>query len=63
MLWQDEEQLLRQNEFFILRTARIATGRSITKSDDEWSVALSAFWEAVKTHDPKKERCKPMLPW
>ena len=50
----DEEELLRQNEFFILRTARIATGRSVTKSDDEWSIALSAFWEAVKTHDPKK---------
>ena len=54
MRWQDEEELLRQNEFFILRTARIATGRSVTKSDDEWSIALSAFWEAVKTHDPKK---------
>ena len=50
----EEEELLCQNEFFILRTARIATGRPITKSDDEWSVALSAFWEAVQTHDPKK---------
>ena len=54
MRWQDEEELLQQNEFFILRTARIATGRSVTKSDDEWSIALSAFWEAVKTHDPRK---------
>ena len=54
MSWLEEEELLRQNEFFILRTARIATGRSITKSDDEWSVALSAFWEAVRTHDPRK---------
>ncbi len=30
------------------------TGKAVTKSDDEWSVALSAFWEAFKTHDPKK---------
>ncbi len=50
----EEEELLCQNEFFILRTARIATGRPITKSDDEWSVALSAFWEALKSHDPQK---------
>lgn len=50
----DDEELLLQNEFFILRTARMATGRPITKSDDEWSVALSAFWEAARTHDPKK---------
>ena len=54
MRWQDEEELLRQNELFILRTARQATGRRITPSDDEWSVALSAFWEAARTHDPKK---------
>ena len=51
---QEMENLFYQNEFFILRTARIATGRPITKSDDEWSVALSAFWEAVKSHDPQK---------
>ena len=49
-----DEETLRENEFFILRTARVATGRNITKSDDEWSVALSAFWEAMKTHDAQK---------
>lgn len=27
MSWLEEEELLRQNEFFILRTARVATGR------------------------------------
>ena len=54
MTEEQTEKLLYENEFFILRTARIVTGRQITKSDDEWSVALSAFWEAVKTHDPKK---------
>ena len=51
---QQTEKLFYENEFFILRTARIVTGRAVTKSDDEWSVALSAFWEAVKTHDPRK---------
>lgn len=51
---QDAEALLFQNEFFILRTAQIAAGRKITRSDDEWSVALSAFWEAVQTYDPQK---------
>ena len=35
MTRQEEEELLYQNEFFILRTARITTGRPITKSDDE----------------------------
>ena len=54
MQWQDEEKLFQENEFFILRTARIVTGKSITKSDDEWSVALSAFWEAFRTHDARK---------
>ena len=50
---QQMENLIYENEFFILRTARVATGRPITKSDDEWSVALSAFWEALKSHDPQ----------
>lgn len=54
MTEQQMEHLLYENEFFILRTARIVTGKAVTKSDDEWSVALSAFWEAVKTHDPRK---------
>lgn len=54
MTEQQMEHLLYENEFFILRTARIVTGKAVTKSDDEWSVALSAFWEAAKTHDPKK---------
>lgn len=51
---QQIENLFCENEFFILRTARIAAGRPITKSDDEWSVALSAFWEALKSHDTQK---------
>lgn len=49
-----EEELLQSNEAFILRTASFVLSRPITKSDDEYSIALSAFWEAAKTHDPSK---------
>ena len=54
MAFPEEEALLAENEFFILRTARIVTGRNISKSDDEWSIALSAFWEAEKNHSAQK---------
>ncbi len=54
MTRQQEEQLIIDHECFILRTAGIAASRRITKSDDEWSVALSAFWEALKTHDASR---------
>ncbi len=54
MTRREEENLLAENEFFILRTARIVTGRNISKSDDEWSIALSAFWEAEKNHNAQK---------
>lgn len=50
----EQEQIIMDHEFFILRTARIATGKRITKADDEWSIALSAFWEAMEKHDPSK---------
>lgn len=43
-------EFIQDNEPFILRTAYKATGQYITKSDDRWSVALSAFHEAVKTY-------------
>lgn len=49
-----EQQLLRENEAFILRTASFVLNRPITRSDDEYSIALSAFWEAVQSHDPSK---------
>ena len=49
-----EEELLQANEAFILRTASFVLGRPVSRSDDEYSVALSAFWEAARTHDPSK---------
>ena len=49
-----EEELLRSNEAFILRSASFVIGHPVNRSDDEYSVALSAFWEAARTHDPSK---------
>ena len=49
-----ENELLQANEDFILRTASFVLGRPVTRSDDEYSIALSAFWEAAQTHDPSK---------
>lgn len=41
-------------ESFILQSAYKATGHYITKSDDKWSIALSAFLEAVKSYSKDK---------
>jgi RNA polymerase sigma factor len=55
---QRDEQVLaalvRQYEWFILKTASDACKHSLTKSDDEWSVALQGFAEAVKSYRPEK---------
>lgn len=51
---EELERLVAENEAFILRTASAVSRRYITKQDDEWSVALSAFAEAVRSHDPEK---------
>ena len=49
-----EEDLLRENDPFIIREASKAAGKIITRSDEEYSIALAAFWEAIRTHDPEK---------
>ena len=54
MTRSEQERLLAENELFILHTAQKTVGRRITRSDDEWSIALSAFWEAVQHYDPGK---------
>ncbi|MDW2799193.1 sigma factor [Clostridium boliviensis] len=54
---QDENILncfIEQQETVILSMASRVTGHFVTKSDDEWSVALSAFVEAVKDYDLKR---------
>ncbi len=48
------ESLTKQHKSFILATAYRTANRYITESDDEWSIALIAFHEAVKSYDPER---------
>lgn len=41
------DDFIRQFETFILKTASKYAGKFVSKTDDEWSVSLSAFSEAV----------------
>ena len=43
-----------KNEKFIIGCANRFTKRFITKSDDEWSIALIAFSNAIDTYDAQK---------
>lgn len=45
------ERFIEAYQPFILRAASQSAGFSVTRSDDEYSVALLAFYEAVKTYD------------
>lgn len=45
------EEFIKEYEVFILHTAHKRAGQYITKRDDQWSVALSAFHEAVKSYN------------
>lgn len=45
---------LKEYEFFILKTANNVTGKYVTKSDDQWSVSLSAFHEAIEAYSYEK---------
>ncbi len=54
---QDEEvraRLIQSCERFILKIVFRSTRRYIRKTDDEWSVALIAFSQAIDTYDPDK---------
>ena len=48
------EELIWENETFILSLASKFSHKYITKSDDEWSVALSAFSQAVADYSFNK---------
>lgn len=48
------KELIRDQEHTILRTACSACRRYITKSDDEWSIALCAFSRAVDVYSEGK---------
>jgi len=44
------EVLIREYEPFILSCAAGISGHPINKSDDEWSIALLAFYEAIQSY-------------
>ncbi len=50
----DKNRFLEENQERILRLTSRITGRSIDKSDDEWSIALSATSRALDTHSEEK---------
>lgn len=51
---QTLETFIHDHEHFILKSASRVTHRYITKSDDEWSVALIAFTQAVDDYELNK---------
>jgi len=46
--------LIEEYQNFILSTASKVTGKYITKSEDEWSISLSAFSQAVQDYSSDK---------
>ena len=51
---RQREALIQRQERNILRIASRAKHRFVTKSDDEWSVALCAFSRAIDTYVPER---------
>ena len=45
-------RFIEAHEAFVLRCASRHAGFAVTRSDDEYSVALLAFYEAIKGYDP-----------
>ena len=48
------EELITRQEKNILRIVSRAKHRFVTKSDDEWAIALCAFSHAIDTYQPEK---------
>lgn len=48
------EEFIKEYEAFILNAAHKGAGQYITKRDDHWSIALSAFHEAIHAYDFNK---------
>lgn len=51
---REMEQLIEESAASILKIASKVCRRYITSSDDEWSVALAAFLEAVRGYQPER---------
>ena len=47
-------ELIEQHDQFILRSAAKTAKRNVLKSDDEWSIALTAFYDAIKKYSYNK---------
>lgn len=47
------ERFIQAHEAFVLRCASRHAGFAVTRSDDEYSVALLAFYEAIEDYDPE----------
>ena len=45
-----QEKLIKQQEFYILKCASKVCHRYITKSDDEWSISMMAFSQAINSY-------------
>ena len=50
----DWDGLIAKHEPFILKCAAKASGRFISKSDEEWSYALEGFSKALQRFDPER---------
>lgn len=48
------EEFIISQEGFIIKNASKTTKRFVTKSDDEWSIALYAYTEAIEKYDIEK---------
>ena len=51
---QELNALVEEYDSFILKSASKAVKRYVSKNDDEWSIALSAFSEAIKKYSFEK---------
>jgi RNA polymerase sigma factor len=51
---QKLDEFIEQHEFFIIKSASKTAKRYVSKKDDEWSVALTAFSDAIKKYDYEK---------
>ena len=56
------ERFIEAHEAFVLRCASRHAGFAVTRSDDEYSVALLAFYEAIKGYDPARWTARARTP-
>jgi len=50
----NREKLIKKNEFYIMKCASKTCHRYITKSDDEYSISLMAFSQAIDNYELEK---------